>query len=336
MRYRKGVLSVKRLLFLVLFGSVAACETEGLTPAATGPVPAPVTQVTPWAKASQATPVPRVIRPPVMDSPPPVATPAPAGPVPTVTPTPGPVRPDEAGTSAVARDGEMTSENPAFREEGATPAMRQEAYRVTGEPLDLALSGPGYFILATRENPVAKEDLLFTRYGHFKLQREAVGVNELWRLRHADLGLFVTGLVRILDTTGDDEEEPAEQLMLAGVPIETRWNGSRVGLVAFALDAGRNMQAGTQLAFDHTGVARIAGQWPRSSDSREMRVYLPLVEFENPTALMPASGTAHVYRYAPEAGATRLGVALTGAERDLGNRHLVLSGRLEKFDDDAL
>lgn len=336
MRYRKGVLRVKRLLFLTLLGGVAACENELFSaPASLGPVPAPSTVVTPWAKASQVTPGPRVIQPPVIDSPPPVATPAPAGPVPTVTPTPKPARPDGARAPADGGDDATNVEGSTGSEQTASPPLRQEAYRVTGERLDLALSGPGYFVLTTRENPVSQEDLLFTRYGHFKLQRESVGFNEVWRLRHADLGLFVAGLSRVLDSAVSEPGEPEEQFSATGVSIETRWSGNRAGLVAFQLDAGRNIQAGTMLAFDHTGVARVAGQWPRNADSREMRVYLPLVEFDRPEALTAASGTAHVYRYRAGGGAARIGVAVTGAERTLGNRHLVLSGRLEKLEDDA-
>jgi len=334
MQVERGGFRLKRVVLLVLAGGLAACEADTLTiPQLNSPIAPPSAVATPFAKASLSTPGPREIQPPKMDPPPLVATPAPATPVPTVTPTPKPISPEDAlGGSA---DDTGDADTKVGQDETASSSQRQEVYRVTGELLDLALSGPGYFVLTTRENPVSTADLLFTRYGHFKLQREWVGLNEVWRLRHADLGLFVAGLSRTLDAAVGEPGEPDEQFLSTGVPIETRWSGTRVSLAAFQLDAGRNIQGETQLGFDHTGVARIAGQWPRSADLREMRVYLPLVEFEQPAALIAASGTAHVYRYGVDAGPTRLGVAVTDTERALGNRHLVLSGRLEKLENDA-
>src|SRR5262245_40943021 len=42
-------------------------------------------------------------------------------------------------------------------------------YEKTFDPLDLAIAGPGYFVLSTKPNPQSFDEVLFTRRGEFEL-----------------------------------------------------------------------------------------------------------------------------------------------------------------------
>ncbi|MEB3283664.1 MAG: hypothetical protein VKN33_00035 [Candidatus Sericytochromatia bacterium] len=329
------MLKIERLSVFSLLFALTACETDASGGWLSGAVPTPPAISTPF-KGAQATPTPRVLLPPKMDSPPPVATPAPPAPIPPVTPTPKPISPDPGRARSSGEPDETSSPSSLPRaDDKASNPLSSDAYRVTGEPLDISISGSAYFVLSTRETPKTSDDLLFTRYGHFRLQREVSGLSETWRLRHADLGLYVAGLAAAFGASGSPTEDPEENTQATGIPMGVVWAESTVPILAWSLDAGRNVDAETQTRFDHTGLARVRGQMPRSSDSKEMRIYLPLMDFETPKGLMVASGTAHVYRYSPAAGQARLGIAVTGLDRPLGNRHLLLTGRLETFKDDG-
>lgn len=279
----------------------------------------------PGPSATPATPPPRAVATPFREVLPPVATPGLATPPARVTPTPSPISPD-------GRQSEPTPEATASRDTLASPSPQPSAsgtlgpYRTTQQPMDLALSGPAFFVLATKPEPTAKEDLLLSRHGHFRMQQEMGARGMVWRLRHGDLGLYVVGFS---GPQGPDPQEPEERTQLGDVPLWTRWRDTPASMTALTLDAERNPQANSQLRSDHTGLLQLQLDPPRAEDRSPLRVRLALIEVERPEALLPASGTTLMFRYAPAAGPARLGVAVSGAGRVLGSRNLVLTGRLE-------
>jgi hypothetical protein len=187
----------------------------------------------------------------------------------------------------------------------------------------MAPSGPAYFVLATRERPAASEELLFTRLGPLELARDPAGPRQVLRPRL--FGLHVLGFSR---PTGDAEAAPDEVEGLTGLPVQTRWASSLAPLVGLALDADRNQAALTASRVDLRGAWLVADAAPRDVDGGPLQVLLALASFETPAGLEAVPGLPGVFRWAPEAGRARLGVAVSGPGRVLGNRTLVVSGRL--------
>jgi hypothetical protein len=305
-----------RLAFLLAtLGLAAAAGCDEQVPGTAG-APVDVAGTTPLTQSQPATPGPHAIQTPERASAPPVATPAPATPVPTVTPIPTPIAPTGSpGASA------SPQASPSAAASGSPGP-----YQATGTAGDLAVSGPGYFVLATKPDPLTTEDLLFTRHGKFRLKPEAAGALAIFRLQHADFGFHVVGFTL---PGGTAAGAPAETRSDGGATLATTWAGQPVRAAALYLDADRNEEAQTKLAFDYTGRLLVDGAAPRGTDAGPVQAFVAVAQFERPDALVPAAGFAGIYRYAPDAGEVRLGVAVSGAGREVGNANLVLTGQLE-------
>ncbi|MEB3327847.1 MAG: hypothetical protein VKQ33_01300 [Candidatus Sericytochromatia bacterium] len=287
---------------------VAACD-PAISPAGRGASPDPTAM--PASLPTPATPPPPgTTRPEQVSGR--VATPTPGGiATPLITPTP--VRPEGAVISP-----------PPSSDPAATPSASPEGgLQETGRPLDLAPSGPVYFVLATRERPTTAEELLFTRVGPVELVRGPAGAREVLRPRL--FGLHLLGFMR---PATDAEAAPDEAEGPTGLPVETRWASSAAPLRGLALDADRNPGALTASRVDLRGAWLVADATPRDVDGSPLEVLLALASFEAPTGLDPVPGLPGVFRWAPAAGRARLGVAMGGPGRVLGNRALVVSGRL--------
>jgi hypothetical protein len=298
--------------YLPLLGcllALAACEDPGLSAGVAGD-PAGLAQ-----QAHPATPPPRE-----------VTTPRPLASQQVATPTPTPGRASPAPSpSAAAPSPSPSAGLEAAASAAATPAP--ERYKKTGVATDLAVSGPGYFVLATKPNPGSVADLLFTRDGHFSLTHDSAGALSLWRLRHATHAFYVAGYM-IAGGTGagaPDETAAADHAELA-----TSWGGNPVVLEGLVIDAERNVDAPTQARFDFTGRLLLGELAPRGSDGGPVQLYVGLAQVANAGGLVAQPGFTGVYKYAPAAGQLQLGVATSGDGRPVGNANLVLTGTLEQ------
>jgi hypothetical protein len=306
-----SVTRARRALVLIATPAlITACDMD-VAPMGAGVSPPP--SATPVPLPTPATPAPRVLASPERVSAPLVATPEPTT-VATPATTPTPVRPDGAATAS------LPPEAPP------SPAASPEAaggFRETGRALDLAPSGPAYFVLASRELPTDPAELLFTRLGPVELTRDAAVARQV--LRPKLFGLHLLGFTR---RAADPGAAPDEAEGLSGLPVETRWAGSPAPLAGLVLDADRNLAALTASRVALTGTWLVGDGAPRDVDGGTLEVLLALASFEVPAGLEAVPGLPGVHRWASAAGRARLGVALSGPGRVLGNRTLVVSGRL--------
>jgi hypothetical protein len=193
---------------------------------------------------------------------------------------------------------------------------------------DLYISGPAYFLLSTKAAPTALEDLLFTRNGHLKTKTETVNGLSVYRLVHADDGLYVLGFAK------------AGASASAGVPDETsgiseavltqNWGGTATAASALTLDADRNAGADTKLSFNTLGLLRMTDADPRAGTGDPLTAYVALAELEHPEALVSVPAFTGVYRFNANAGRIFTGVAYSGANRPVGSANLIKPTYLEQ------
>jgi hypothetical protein len=300
--------------------AVASGCTED--PLGTGTTPTQVAGQAPNTPAQNqpATPPPQVIASPRVIDPTQVATPVPPSPRPTAS-----VAMPDASASPGASPSASASVSPS---PGASASPDADAFEMTGVATDLAISGPGYFVLATKPEPTVLEDLFFTRDGHFKVVKETVptGSVPLARLKHADHGTFyVVGYAHAGAGTG----APDETSGLSEAVLATTWYGAPARAAALGLDADRNPDATTKLSFDATGALRVADAAPRGADGNPMQAYVGLAQFTRPQDLTAVPNMPGFWRYNANAGSLYLGVAFTGTSRPVGTANLILTGTLE-------
>ena len=282
-----------------------------------------------------ATPAPQTVATPVPPSLPPVATPV-AQPVAQVTPTPAPISPtaSPSGSPTPSPGGSPT----ASPSGSPTPAPSPSGpFTKTQVATDLAVSGPGYFVLSTKPYPTGIEDLLFTRHGKFRFKADTIGAVAVQRLRHADHAFHVVGW----QTAGEQASPPLETMAEDYAVLATTWGGANVGAIGLYLDADRNPTGLTQAAFDFTGKLSVAGAAPRVADGGPGAAYVAIAQFDSADRLVPAVGFPGIFRYEtsaiepdpdeqpPEPGMVRLGVAVSGPGRTVGNANLIVVGSLE-------
>ncbi|MNS23991.1 flagellar hook protein FlgE [compost metagenome] len=272
------------------------------------------------AQNHPATPPPQVIASPRVIDPTQVATPVPPSPKVTASPAmPGASASPGASPSASA----SVSPSP-----GASASPNADTFEKTGVATDLAISGPGYFVLSTLTEPMVLENLHFTRNGHFKVEKDpaSAGGVPMARLKHADYDSFyVIGYSH----GGTGTSAPVEQAGLSEAVLTTTWDNQPVKTAALILDADRNPEATTKLSFDATGALRIAGSAPRGVDGTLMQAYVAIAQFQVPDNLVPVAGADGLLRYNATVAQMHLGVALTGTSRPVGNANLILTGTLE-------
>lgn len=297
-----------RLLALAaLVGLTVGCAED---PAGTAGSDTRLAGAGPGAAAQFATPTPRVLLTPGPEDRPEMATPEPTPPpvaTPAPTPTPTPATPS-ASPSAAASAG---------------------PFEKTGAATDIAVSGPGYFVLSTKAEPVSVDDLLFSKNGHLTVEKDTAQPLAVYRVRHGDHQFHLVGFARAGTSAVG---APGETSTLLGPSLLTsQWGGTVTG-AGLALDADRNPEAASKLSFDYTGKLKVAEADPRGTDGAPIQAYVAIAQFDDPDALVPQPGFAGVYRYQGEAGVIRVGVAVTGTERPVGNANLILVRTLERGD----
>lgn len=262
--------------------------------------------------AGVATPTPVVLPSPIMPASPQAAEPS-ASPTAAAGASASPTASASPGT---------TSPSP-----GASASPVPAGYTKTNVATDLAVSGPGYFVLATKPNPSVLEDLYYTRNGHFKLVKENVdGGPAQWRLKHTTSDFYVVGFA----ITPGRSDAPDETSGISEALLNSQWGGTAVSAVAVSLDAGRNPDAATKLSFSNAGRVSYDGNDPFASDGvQRVASYVGLVQFEHPEHLVAQPGIDGVYRFAADAGRIFLGVSVTGLNRPVGNNNRILVGTLE-------
>ncbi|MDB5097838.1 MAG: hypothetical protein JWM80_2259 [Cyanobacteria bacterium RYN_339] len=270
----------------------------------------PSSVVVDTAQAHPATPAA-----PAMATPKPAPSPLMATPRPSVVavPTPPPASPSPTASLDPAA-------SPV-----ATPTP--DRYKKTTVATDLAVSGPGFFVLATKPNPASAADLLFTRNGHFKLVHDTAGALSLWRLRHATFDFYAAGYM-IAGGTGAGA--PSETSASDHAELATSWGGLDTTLGGVVIDAERNTDALTTARFDFTGRLLLGELAPRGADGGPVQVYVGVAQVAEPSQLVAQPGFAGVYKYVPAAGALQLGVATSGDGRPVGNANLILTSTLEQ------
>jgi hypothetical protein len=241
-----------------------------------------------------------------------MATPTPA-PLPFASPAPTPTPTPATNTSA----------SPS-----ASPAPDADRYTKTSVATDIAVSGPGYMVLSTKADPTTVEDLLFTKNGHFEVEKDTTGQVAVFRLRHGDHKFHVVGFTK---SGTKDVGAPGETSGTGAALLTSEWGGT-VKAAGLALDADRNPDTVSKLSFDYTGKLRLAEVDPRAGDGGGLQAFVGLATFEKPAELVDQPGFEGDYQYRQEAGAIALGVAVTGAGRTVGNANLILTGTLEKGD----
>lgn len=198
-----------------------------------------------------------------------------------------------------------------------TPAPRR---RRTGRPLDVAIAGPGYLVVASRPAPRDWADVALTRHGELNLEFQAAasplpgaagfpvtGPGE-WTLRTAD-GRWVLGFELAQDP---DRYAPPEgrstafasAFALGGVA----GGGAAVGPLRLPTSASLRPDAW----LDFRGRVTLEGQPPVDEDGRARFMYLAVVQVEAPERLVPAPGG---FRYDPDAGLAHAGIAGLPAAR---------------------
>ena len=259
--------------------------------------------------AQFATPTPRVIATPTPESTSKAATHEPSTP-PVAPSAPGPT-PTPVGASP-----------------SASPSASAGRFTKTGKATAIAVSGPGFFVLSTKAEPTAVEDLLFTKDGHLTVEKDTSGAIAVFRVRHGDFQFHLVGFAR---PGGATVGAPGETSTDDASVLVTNWGGPVPG-AGLQVDADRNPEAATKLGFDYTGKLRVAEADPRGADGTAVQAYVAIAQVDTPEELLPQPGFKGIFKYRPEAGTLRLGVAVTGTGRPVGNANLILTSTREQGD----
>lgn len=262
-------------------------------------------------------------------------------PVPVVSPTSfgGPTPVPEAPVMGEAPASGPASAAPTTAASGTvapSPLPSGEFVR-TYDPLDLAISGPGYFVLSTELEPDSFEDLLFTRHGSFELRfvgeaspaPGSVGTPVLggpgrYRLQTPE-GLYVLGF----DYEGPEGTRvPAEA---RGSSYPAAFTLETVEAGPLALDAVAN--ANLRPHFNFKGQLLNQERPPLGREGEPRQMFVAIAQVEKPEALGARPGLP-AYEWRSEAGVVRVGIAgVRGGEADLrrpvGEANLILPETIE-------
>lgn len=264
------------------------------------------------------------------------------GPAVPVIVTPGGTPQPQASVRDVFADLRSPSPTPAgaMNPAASTPPAAPVRIVRTDRPLDVAIAGPGYLVVAARPDPRDWADVAFTRDGALGLefvqaaspQPGAVGFPITgpgeWTLRTRD-GRWVLGFELAQDP---DRYAPPEgrstafsqAFALGGVA----GGGAALGPLRLETAAGLAPEAW----LDFRGRLTIAGQPPADADGRARFLYLAVAQVELPGRLAIAPDGDR--RYDPEAGLVEVGIAGLAARRGeaprpVGDANLVMPGELE-------
>lgn len=227
------------------------------------------------------------------------------------------------------------SPTPDVSSPGPTPGRWR-----TDRPLDVAVAGPGYLVLATRPSPRDWADVTFTRRGELGLafqqaaspQPGATGFPLTgpgsWTLRSPD-GRFVVGFELARDPDGYAPPEGrstafSSAFALGGVA------GGGASFGPLALETASSLAP--EVWLDFRGRLTIAGQPPVDAEGRARFMYLAIAQVEEPRGLLPAPGGG--LRYDPAAGLVEVGLAglpagRGEAPRTVGDANVLMPGYLE-------
>jgi hypothetical protein len=262
----------------------------------------------------------------------------PLGPSPGATPaTPVPSGAPASPTPAASASPTDAAASPGPSPSATTPAPGVTgAYRKTFDPLDLAIAGPGYFVLATRPDPRGFEELLFTRAGQFDLVYVAagspapgmptvVGPGE-WRLMTPE-GLYVLGY----QYRGEEAALPPSESRSMSFQSAFRMGGT-ASVGPIVIDSQSNLNFAPH--FNFKGQLLSDQKPPMDTDATPLQVYVAIAQFERPAALKPRAGFP-AFTHEPDAGVVAVGIAgittpPAGVPRPVGDANLLRPETLER------
>jgi hypothetical protein len=262
-------------------------------------------------------------------------------PLPGTSPSPGasPVPTPSAGASALASPTPTPSGSASAAP--AAPGVTGD-YRRTFDPLDLAIAGPGYFVVSTRSDPQEMQDVYFTRNGEFDLTfipnnagspppASAPALTEgVWRLE-AGSGLTVVGFAYDgPDGTPVPPEGRSDYFQGAFTLGGSGATTVRAGALSFTTPVNQTIAPG----FNFKGQLLNQNRPPTAPDGTPRQLYVAIAQFEHPEKLQAATGFPG-YRYTPECGRVSAGIAgvvspTAGVKRPVGDANMVRTETLER------
>lgn len=177
----------------------------------------------------------------------------------------------------------------------------------TGLPLDVAISGPGYFVLAKEEGATDLAGLTLTRYGAFQMRPWAAeGTRPAGARLVAEQGLLAWGIA------WDEAGRLPEESRGSSFGLAFTLGGKAVG--PLAVHAAPALSVGA-LALGVDGrLGDSQGGSLFDADGRAIRLALVVVQVERPEAMVALGGGR--YRPTREAGPFQVGLA--GSPRSAG------------------
>lgn len=263
------------------------------------------------------------------------------------------VSPTSFGRPTEAPDRPATGEAPVSTAPAPTPSASGEAvptphpspagvpgakgnYVRTYDPLDLAISGPGYFVLSTELAPRSFDDLLFTRQGRFELRfvPEASPAPGATGTPFGGPGRFRLVTPEGLYVLGYDYEGPEG----TRVPAESSGSSYAAAFTLETIEAGplavdAVVNSNLRPHFNFKGQLLNQEQPPLGADREPRQLFVAIAQVEKPEALVARPGLpAYTWRF--EAGVVRVGFAgVRGGEaairRPVGEANLILPETIE-------
>lgn len=207
----------------------------------------------------------------------------------------------------------------------------------SADPLDLAIDGTAYFVLARVTPPRGLEDLVFTREGdfHAEFQPGSLPHTGTYRLQNPD-GLTLMGWRSTVDQnvrpfgTTPEEAKGTDLTAFRTSVANGPQRAASVELVPLELALEQNPDASNSLAFDARGLLRLNDGAPRALAGGDVNMHVVLAEVEMPAALSHQGGG--YLTWTPAAGMITAGTASdTRAGRRIGAHNVLRPAALERL-----
>ncbi|MDB5100947.1 MAG: hypothetical protein JWM80_5368 [Cyanobacteria bacterium RYN_339] len=215
----------------------------------------------------------------------------------------------------------------------AAMQFTQGAIFETKDPVNLAINGDGFFVLARGLAPKSWDDVILTRDGAFHLEFSPRTVrrpdgsllpgNGTYRLTNKS-GFYVMGYrssvsenVRPFGTPPEDTHgTKLSDLSTVSTPDTPGGTPLAVPLAPVEIELATNPKMANDLTFDPQGLLRMNGEAPRDASGQPANMYVALAKVELRLGLRRMNGDFgagnYLYQYQPAAGMISAGVAGTG------------------------
>lgn len=213
-------------------------------------------------------------------------------------------------------------------------------YVETFDPLDLAIAGPGYFVVATRPDPQGMADLRFTRLGRFDLQFTPTGSpapgnapavnNGTWTLKTGE-GLTVLGF-SYQGPDGTPAPPEARSDYYQGAFTLGGGGSALVTAGPLIVDASANLNFAP--GFNFKGQLLSQNKPPVDADGNPRQLFVAVAQFDHPEKLEPQQGFPG-FKWNTDVGNIYVGIAgivspRASVPRPVGDANLIRTGTLEQ------